>query len=154
MTPTPTPTLTPGAPTPTPTLTPTLTPTPTPTPTPSPTATPGGVAYIAIYNNSLDVPITDVYINGVAVNYSSGANFSVDAGESGTFTTTAYVSGTSNTITVYYGSHISGQNINIYDTGAGTICCTLNGSSGNCELTSAQIDSGQTVYVYVADGTC
>ena len=154
MTPTPTPTLTPGAPTPTPTLTPTLTPTPTPTPTPSPTPTPGGVAYIAIYNNSLDVPITGVYINGVAVNYDSGANFNVDAGENGTFTTTAYVSGASNTIFVDYGGHIPSQNINIYDTGAGTICCTLNGSSGTCTLVSAQIDSGATVYVYVADGAC
>lgn len=152
MTPTPTPTLTPGAPTPTPTLTPTLTPTPTPTPTPSPTPTPGGTADVYIYNNSLNVPVTGVTVNGVSVTYSSGADFTVDAGESGAFTTNQTGNGLS--IVVSYGSHISGQNIQIYDTGAGTVCCDLNGSSGTCTLSGAQVDGGFAIYIYVADGAC
>jgi len=102
-------------------------------------------------NNSLDIPITGMTINGVAVTYSSGANFTINAGNNGNFTSTQL--GTY-TVVITYGSHISGQNITFVDSDNNITCKDLNGSAGSFTIAGATITGGTTIYVTAADGAC
>jgi hypothetical protein len=143
-----------GAPCPTPTATPTNTPTQTPSNTPysTPTATPPSViAYVSVFNGSLDLPITDVTVNGVSVSYISGTNFPVIAGENGYFYTTEI--GTY-TIVASYGGHTSGQNITVTDSDSTSTCQDTNGGSGNITVDNSVITSNTDLYVTAADGAC
>lgn len=108
-----------------------------------------GTVYVT--NSSLDIPITGVYINGVAVTFDSGVDFPIPAGDSGNFTTNQL--GTYD-IQVFYGGHISGQNIVIVDSASASTCCNLNGGSGTCTFVGASIDSVTAVSVIASDGSC
>jgi type VI secretion system secreted protein VgrG len=146
ITPTPTPTVTPTL---TPTLTPTATPVPTPTPTPTPTST--TVDIIINNTNSLNIPITDVTINGVSVTYVTGTNFTITAGSNGTFSSSQ--TGTQ-TVVIYYGSHIAGQNIVFIDSASEITCQNLNGTGGSFTISSATITENTTIYITASDGAC
>jgi len=100
-------------------------------------------------NNSLDIPITGMTINGVAVTYSSGADFIINAGNNGNFTSNEL--GTY-TVVISYGSHISGQNITFVDSDNTITCQDLNGSAGSFTIPSSVITGGTTIYVTGADG--
>jgi len=102
-------------------------------------------------NNSLDIPITGMTINGVAVTYSSGADFIINAGNNGNFTSNEL--GTY-TVVISYGSHISGQNITFVDSDNNITCQDLNGSAGSFTIPSSVITGGTTIYVTGADGAC
>lgn len=102
-------------------------------------------------NNSLDIPITAMSINNVAVTYSSGANFTINAGNNGNFTSAQ--TGTQ-TVRISYGSHISGQKIRFIDSANNETCKDLNGSAGTFTISGATITAGTTIYVYGEDGSC
>jgi hypothetical protein len=164
ITPTPTPTATALPPTDTPTPTPTGvpptdTPTPTPTSTPvpptnTPTPTPTAVPSVNVVVNSqfsLDIGISDVTVNSVAVSYVTGFNFPVDAGEEGTFQTTQ--TGTQ-TVIVYYSSSITGQNITLVDSNGGTQCAGTNTGSNSITFNDVAINSSGDVFITATDGAC
>lgn len=102
-------------------------------------------------NNSLDIPITDMTVNGVSVSYLSGANFTINAGNNGNFYTDQL--GTY-TVIIYYGGHIPGQNIVFTDSNGTITCKDLNGSAGSFTIANAVITGGTTIYVTASDGAC
>jgi len=137
------------------TLTPTTTtvaPTTTTTIAPTTTTTTATSVDIYITNSSLDIPITDMTINGVSVTWVSGGDgFPVNSGENGNFTSTQL--GTQNVV-IYYGGHISGQNITFTDSNSNVDCQNLNGGAGSFTIASATITGGTTIYVNATDGAC
>jgi len=121
-------------------------------PTTTTTTTAGAVVEIYVTNASLDVPITDITINGVSITWISGGDgFPLPAGENGYFTSSQI--GLADII-VYYGGHISGQNILILDSESASHCCNLNGSTGTCTFVSATTNTTTAVYITASDGTC
>jgi hypothetical protein len=125
----------------------------TTTAAPTTTTTTAG-AYVDIYitNSSLDVPITDMTINGVAVTFAGGSNFTITSGENGNFTSTQL--GTKDVI-IYYGSAIAGQNITFTDSDSNITCQNVGGGgSGLFVITDATITAGTTITVDVTDGAC
>jgi len=137
-----------NAPTPTPTRTPTNTPTitKTPTNTPTPSITPSPVSecisYVVVNTQpSLDIPIYDVYVNGIQVTYSSGANWTITPSNSpGTFTTTQ--TGSTQTVLVYYGANIPGQRIEILDCNEVTQCQSISPGGGIATFTNVAVSCG------------
>jgi hypothetical protein len=142
-TPTPTQTGTPAVTnTPTNTGTPTGTPDITPTPTPSITPPVEECSFVVINTQpSLDSPIYDVYVNGVQVVYSSGANFTITPANSpGTFTTSQ--TGATQTVDVYYGTHTAGQRIEILDCDEVTQCISITPGGGIATFTNVAVSCG------------
>ena len=91
-------------------------------------------------------------INGVSVTFVSGGDgFPVVASENSNFSSTQL--GTQDVI-IYYGAHISGQNIVFTDSDNNITCQDLNGSSGTFTITGATITGGTTITVNVTDGAC
>ena len=126
----------------------------TTTTTAAPTTTTTTAAPVDIFidnNNSLDIPITGMTINGVAVTYSSGTDFTINAGNNGNFTSNEL--GTY-TVVISYGSHISGQKITFEDSNNNITCKDLNGSAGSFTIANSVITGGTTIYVTGADGAC
>ena len=122
---------------------------------PTTTTTTTAAAVVDIYINtisSLDIPITGMTINGVAVTWSgAGPDFTLAAGDNGQFTSTE--AGTQNVV-ISYGSHTSGQRIIFTDSNSVATCQTLGGSSGTFTITGATITLGTTISVYAEDGIC
>ena len=136
------------------TSTTTTTTTEEPTTTTSTTTTTTTSNEVSIYinnTNSLDVPITDMTINGESVTFVGGSNFTITAGNNGSFSSTEI--GTQ-TVIIYYGGHTSGQNIAFTDSDSTVSCQNLNGSAGSFTISDAIITGGTTIYVTVSDGTC
>lgn len=110
-----------ATPTPTPEFSPDVSPTPTPTPPVTPTVTPTPCSIIVRVDNNATGTIgcDNVQVNGVSVTYSSGDNFTVEAGELGFFTTNQI--GTY-TIDVSYTSHTGEKAINLVDCDGNSFC--------------------------------
>jgi hypothetical protein len=124
----------------------------TSTSTSTTTAAAPTTATIIINNsNSLDIPITDVTVNGVSITFVQGTNFTISAGNNGTFTTDQL--GTQNVV-IYYGGHIPGQNISFQDSNNNIDCQDLNGPAGSFTIASATITAGTEIYITGADGSC
>jgi hypothetical protein len=90
-------------------------------------------------------------INGVYVDWVSGVDFVVSAGDSGNFTSTQI--GTYDVV-IAYGGHIPGQRISFKDSANVITCQTLNGSIGTFTITNATITAGTTIEVEALDGVC
>lgn len=159
MTQTSTPPITPTN-TPTNTATMTNTPTNTSTNTSTPTNTPTGTppveecSFVVVNTQpSLDIPIYDVYVNGVQVVYSSGGNWTITPSNSpGTFTTSQ--TGNTQTVAVYYSSNIAGQRIEILDCDEITQCQNINPGGGIATFTNVVIRCGCYWSINGYDGTC
>jgi len=116
------------------------------------TTTTGAPTSVNIYvtNSSLDVSITDITINGIAVLAVAGS-FPVNASENENFASTQL--GTQDVI-IYYSGHIPGQNMVFYDSTNFATCHNLNGSAGAFTIAGATITGGTDIYITVADGVC
>ncbi len=91
-------------------------------------------------------------INGTSVTWVSGGDgFPVPSGENGNFSSTQL--GTQDVV-IYYGGHISGQNITFTDSNSNVTCQNLNGGAGSFTITGATITGGTTIYVTATDGAC
>lgn len=135
----------------TPTLTPTNTVTPTNTLTPSPTNT--CVCTITVDNNGTGIGITDVQCNTQSVTYVNGDNFTVDAGEFGTFETD--VIGASITFDISYGAHTGQKNINLVDCDNNVYCSdTLNTAGGTYNIEGVVVQCNCTLTIVITDGAC
>ena len=159
MTQTSTPPITPTN-TPTNTATMTNTPTNTATNTSTPTNTPTGTppveecSFVVVNTQpSLDIPIYDVYVNGVQVVYSSGGNWTITPSNSpGTFTTSQ--TGATQTVLVYYSTNIAGQRIEILDCDEITQCQNINPGGGIATFTNVVVNCGCYWSINGYDGTC
>jgi hypothetical protein len=101
---------------------------------------------------SLDIPITGMTINGVAVTwFGSGPDFILSAGDNGSFTSTQI--GTYDVV-ISYGTHTPGQRISFTDSDNVVTCQTLSGSGGTFTITNAAITAGTTISVEALDGIC
>lgn len=163
--PTPTPTPTPTRTlTPTPTITRTLTPTPTPsitptsdTPTPTPTITPtsGCTVQVTVDNNATGgIGCDIVYVNGVAVTYDSGDDFTVQPGELGFFSTNEI--GTY-TVDVSYTAHTGEKSINLVDCNSNAFCIdALNTAGGTAIFENVVLNCpcGGGIQIILNDGAC
>jgi len=108
------------------------------------------IQYVYITNNSLDLPITAVEINGINVTYVSGIDFTINAGDSGTFTTNQF--GTYD-IQVFYGHNSGGQRIEITASTPAVDCQNTN--STNDKITyNGLINSSNAIYINAYDGIC
>lgn len=115
------------------------------------TTTPSLVDIFIDNNNSLDIPITGMTINGVAVTYDSGTNFTINAGNNGNFTSAQL--GTY-TVDITYGSCTSGQNIVFTDSNSNSTCHDVNPGGGTFSIPASTITGGTTIYVTASDGSC
>ena len=101
--------------------------------------------------------ITSVTINGVAVSYVSGDNFTIDSGEFGAFTSNE--TGASVSVTVCYTSHTGDKHINLTDCAnpAGSYCCDNLDTAGACctfEGITLSCTSSCTLTIEANDGGC
>lgn len=144
--------------TPTNTVTQTQTPSQTQTNTPTPSITPTKVnetcAFLTVRTDaSLDIPITGVEVNSVPVSYLSGTTFPIDPFDApGYYNTTT--TGTSQTVTINYGSNIPGQRIVMIDCSFTSFCCDLNPGGGTCTFTGVNLSCGCNWNIDGYDGTC
>jgi len=129
-----------SCPTPTATLEPSATPTPTQTQTPTPPVV--ECSYVVINTQpSLDIPIYDVYVNGIQVQYSSGANWIITPSNSpGTFTTSQ--TGATQTVQVLYSGNIPGQRIEILDCNEVTQCQSISPGGGIATFYNVAVSCG------------
>jgi hypothetical protein len=140
----------------TPTNTPTNTATQTNTPTPSitPSVSIETCAFLTVRTDtSLDVPITGVEVNSVPVTYLSGDTFPIIPSDPpGYYNTTT--TGSSETVTINYGSNIAGQRIVLIDCSFTSFCCDLNPGGGTCTFTGVNLSCGCNWDIQAYDGTC
>ena len=144
-------------PTPTTTPTPSITPSNTPTisVTPSPTPTSGCCAsYITITNGSLDIVISDVYINGVLATYVSG----VYPNTTGNGTTllvpcSVTVPGTY-TLSFTRSNSVSGQHITVTDSDSVTTCQYFGSGSSEVSFANVYITCENAILIDAQDGSC
>jgi len=136
------------------TNTPSQTATQTMTPTPSPTVVVEPCNILTIRTDtSLDVPITGVEVNTVPVVYLSGTTFPIDPADSPGYYETI-TTGSSQTVTINYGSNISGQRIVMIDCSFTSYCCDLNPGGGTCTFTGVNLTCGCSWEIQAYDGTC
>jgi hypothetical protein len=102
---------------------------------------------------SLDITITGMRINGVAVTWSgAGPDLPIASGDNGSFTSTQ--TGVQE-VQIDYSTTIPGQHIIFTDSDAVQTCSpTSGGGSSTMVISSAQITAGSTIYVTCADGAC
>jgi hypothetical protein len=111
-------------------------------------------SYVVISTQpSLDIPIYDVYVNGIQVQHLSGGNWTIIPSNSpGTFTTSQ--TGATQTVSVYYSTNIPGQRIEILDCNEVTQCQNINPGGGIATFTDVVINCGCYWSITGYDGTC
>ena len=127
---------------------------PTTTTTAAPTTTtaaPVNVNVVVSSLSSIDVSFIDITVNSVMITYVSGDNLPVDAGEQGTFQTTQ--TGTQ-TITVYYTSSTSGQNIFLIDSNGSQQCQDTSPGSNTIIFNSVAVNGSGNISIIASNGTC
>ena len=112
------------------------------------------VSYVVVNTQpSLDIPIYDVYVNGIQIQHLSGGNWTITPSNSpGTFTTSQ--TGASQTVLVYYSSNIPGQRIEILDCNEITQCQNINPGGGIATFTDVAVGCGCYWSINGYDGTC
>jgi len=133
----------------TPTQTPTITKTSTPTQTPTSTGNPFGL--IQLSNNSLDIQMSSVSVNGVNAPYLGGQPLPNTSGNGTDLTTTQL--GTY-TVDVYYSTLIPGQKITLTDSDLNSYCQNVSYGSNVMTFTGVVIASYNSVNIFAEDGTC
>jgi len=100
---------------------------------------------------SLNIPITGVNVNGIAVTHVSGSNFPVPAGFSGIFSTDQIGVFT---IQVFYGAGIAGQKITVIDSDSISTCTNLGSGGGSFSITDSEVNCSNAINIIGEDGTC
>jgi hypothetical protein len=112
------------------------------------------IADIEVDNNSLDIAITGVTINGTAITYSSGNNFTITAGQAGAFTTPEL--GTY-TVAISYTYTTAGQSLFFLDSNNTGTCVNATTSPATFTINNAVIKAVHntvTVGIYANNGVC
>jgi hypothetical protein len=139
----------------TPTQTPSATPTIgiTPSQTSSPTPTPSGVGCVCldIYtNNSLDISINDVQVDGISATYVGGTYPNTPG--NGT-SLCSNITGTVD-VTVFYSSSVPGQNMYLIDSNSVQYCINTATGSNSYTFTNVELNSSQCLAIQANDGGC
>jgi uncharacterized delta-60 repeat protein len=122
------------------------TPTATPVPTPTPTVS---IAYIDITNSSLDIVITEVYVNTFITSVVSGSLPNYTGNGTGLSTTQVGVY----EVTIFYSTGVAGQNITLTDSD-GLSYCQNTFTGGNSMFFSGVKVGFPNVMINATDGTC
>lgn len=112
------------------------------------------IADIEVDNNSIDISIVGVTINGVGIVYSSGNNFTITAGQAGAFTTLEL--GTY-TVVISYSSTTAGQSLFFLDSNNTGTCHNAVTGTGTFTINNAVIKAVHntvTVGIYANNGVC
>jgi hypothetical protein len=145
-----TPSATIGA-TPTNTQTQTNTPTQTQTNTPTPSITPPVVsANIDITNSSLDISISEVYVNAVLTTVAGGTMPNTTGNGTNLSTTQVGVYD----ILIFYSSGVAGQNISLTDSDNVSTCQNTLTGGNSMTFFGVKVASYQNVLINATDGTC
>jgi hypothetical protein len=133
------------------TATQTTTPTNTPTITATPSITPSvATANIDITNNSLDISISEVYVNAVLTNV-VGGTMPNTTGNGTTLSTTQV--GVYD-ITIFYSCSVAGQKITLTDSASVSSCQNTTTGGSSMTFTNVDVFSYQNVLIEAEDGTC
>ena len=158
LTPTPTPTLTQTntpsnttTQTPSNTQTQTNTPTQTQTNTPTPSETPPVVsANLDITNGSLDISISEVYVNAVLTSVTGGVLPNTTGNGTNLSTTQVGVYD----VVIFYNSGVAGQKITLTDSDNVSTCQNTLTGGNSMTFFSVKVASYQNVLIDAQDGTC
>jgi hypothetical protein len=153
-TPTPTPTQTSVTPTPTPTIPPTSTPTTTPSQTPTSTRT-QCLGQITIFNNSLDIEVSSVYVGGLTTTYAGGYPLPNIPGNGTNLETNVLLTipGTYD-MDVFLSSGVPGQRVTVIDSNGNSQCQTLSNGAQTRIFTNVYFDCLTPVQINAEDGSC
>lgn len=148
---------TPASPSATPSVTPTVTPSISITPslTPTPTPTPSSCICTIVLNNTNAKGVTfdSAEVDATAVTYSSGTNFPIGDGLSGTFTTTQ--TGTLNFNICYTNNDDAAYKMSFTDCASNFYCCDiLSFTSDCCNFADVVFDCNCTITVTLEQGNC
>jgi hypothetical protein len=141
-----------GEPPVTPTQTQTQTGTPPETPTPTQTQTASGTVElcISVYNNSLDITVTDVYVNGIqATPIGVWPNTTGNGGS----LTIALPSGTY-TVEVFHSCSVSGQKVSVLDSSSFNQCSPITTGGSSTTFSGVAMDNIQCLLISAEDGAC
>ncbi len=108
------------------------------------------VSEIGLNNNSLDIQITDVWVDGVAATLVSG---SLPLGSGSGATMSTKITGASRSVQVFYTSIVPGQKIRVTDS-YGNIFCQGSGSGSPLIFPGCIIDPEYPISVEAEDGNC
>jgi len=137
------------------TTTTTLPPTTTSTTTTTTTSGSGCTVQVSVDNNATGgIGCDIVYVNGIAVTYDSGDNFTVEPGELGYFTTNEI--GTY-TVDVSYTSHTGDKAINLVDCNSNAFCIdNLNTAGGTAIFNNVVLNCpcGGGIQIVFNNGDC
>ncbi len=100
---------------------------------------------------SLDIGITGMRLNGIAVTHAGGANFPLAPGDNGSFTSTQ--TGLVD-VEIDYTTSIPGQHIIFTDSAITQTCIGTIGSGGTMSVLSAYAEGGTSMSVAAEDGGC
>jgi hypothetical protein len=104
-----------------------------------------------IQNSSLDIVITGVTVNGVALTGVTGVGFPLSSGD--TINGYSNQQGTQDVI-IYYTLSVSGQHFDVYDSDLTFTCINTVGTGTNTAvITDAFVGEG-TFQIYALDGVC
>jgi hypothetical protein len=106
------------------------------------------VTSVLMFNESTDLPVYDIKVDGLSVTYVSGDNFTVDGGENGTFETANWGA---IDVSVYYSNHTNGRSITAYDSYGYQYGCNTNTSGGICTFPSLFVSPNDAVTITASD---
>lgn len=105
---------------------------------------------LGLSNNSLDIQITDVWVDGVAATLASG---SLPLGTGSGATMTTKQTGSSQSVQVFYTSTIPDQHITVTDSD-GNIFCQSSNSGSPLIFSGCVVNPGFPISIEAADGNC
>lgn len=103
---------------------------------------------VLVFNDSTDIPISNVTISGSPVTYVSGTNFTINSLESGTFETLIY--GTTDVV-VQYSNHTTQGSVRITDSDSRTWGCNTDTIGGICTYPDAELSLYNSITIIVDD---
>jgi uncharacterized delta-60 repeat protein len=136
-----------STPTRTPEITPSMTQTNTPTPSPTLTAT---TANLDITNGSLDISISEVYVNAVLTSVVGGTMPNTTGNGTGLSTTQVGVYD----VVIFYSAGVAGQKITLTDSDNVSTCQNTLTGGNSMTFFSVKVATYQNVLIEAADGTC
>ena len=105
---------------------------------------------ITVFNNSLDITITDVYVNGIqATPIGTWPNTTGNGGS----LTIALVPGTYS-VEVFHSCSISGQRVSAFDSNSLNQCTPISTGSSSTTFSGVNMDNIQCLEILAQDGAC
>jgi hypothetical protein len=105
---------------------------------------------ISVYNNSLDITVTDVYVNGIqATPIGVWPNTTGNGGS----LTIALPAGTY-TVEVFHSCSVSGQKVSVLDSSSFNQCSPISTGSSSTTFSGVNMDNIQCLLISAEDGAC